>query len=142
RVDKYSARVSFGSCPHRWGLGNETLFNEIKGRNPDGFLIMGDITVQDGRDHFGKHRADYLLRDFHPAWSSFGSSIPIYANWDDHDYFDNDLGGVPEGYTKFNKEKVRKIFRYSWNNPFYGFGDRKKGIFYQTTIGPFDIITI
>ncbi|MFW5878166.1 MAG: hypothetical protein ACOCUP_03520 [bacterium] len=111
------ARIAFGTCYHRWGLCNQQLSNQIKAREPLALLLGGDIAAQDRRNHIGLHRADYLLRDFHPAWSSMVSSIPVYATWDDHDYFDNDLYNIPEGYTLEDKEAVSDIFRTSWNTP-------------------------
>lgn len=133
-------RITFGSCPHRWGLGNEQLFQQIESRDPIAMLLLGDIAVQDRNNHFGKHRADYLARDLQPAWKNFVSSVPVYASWDDHDYFDNDKAGIPEGFTKADKQEVRLVFKNSWANPFYGLEDKSEGIFTRTRIGPADII--
>lgn len=93
-------KIAFGSCPHRWGLGNHTLLEQIQERGNQAMLFLGDIAVQDRNDHLGMHRADYLLRDFLPAWQSFAAQTPVYASWDDHDYFDNDKAGIPEGYDE------------------------------------------
>lgn len=133
-------RLAFGSCPHRWGLGREELFETINSRNPASMLLLGDIAVQDREGHIGLHRADYLLRDFEPAWRTFASKIPVYASWDDHDYFDNDDAGIPKGFTNEDRENVRKVFKNSWVNPFYGFEKQGKGIFTRTRIGPCDVI--
>ena len=138
--DTSEVRIAFGSCPHRWGLGREQLFNTISSRNPCSMLLLGDIAVQDRENHIGLHRADYLLRDFHPAWQNFVCQIPVYASWDDHDYFDNDDAGIPEGYTNEDREKVWTVFCNSWNNPSYGLGKEGKGIFLRTRIGPCDVI--
>jgi alkaline phosphatase D len=135
-----ASRIVFGSCPHRWGLGNPTLLGQIKARKPDGLLLYGDIAVQDRTNHLGMHRADYLLRDFHPAWKSLAANIPVYASWDDHDYFGNDKSGIPEGFVDKDRENVREVFKNSWNNPSYGFEGSKQGIFTRTRIGAFDII--
>lgn len=140
QADTSRVRIAFGSCPHRWGIGNEQLFNTINSRDPYAMLLLGDIAVQDREDHIGKHRADYLMRDFHPAWKNFVSKVPVYATWDDHDYFNNDDAGIPEGYTDEDRVKVWEIFRNSWNNPSYGFGEEGKGVFLRTRIGPCDII--
>ena len=137
-----SVRIGFGSCTHRWGLGNEKLFGQIRNRKPRAFLMPGDVAVQDCNNHLGMHRAEYLLRDFHPAWKKFAASIPVYATWDDHDYFDNDEAGIPEGYTNADRKNVREVYRYAWNNPMYGFEDKNEGIFLRTRIGPADIIMV
>lgn len=138
--DEVSTRIAFGSCSHRWGLGNEQLFNQIMARKPDAMLFLGDIAVQDRNDHLGLHRADYLLRDFFPAWKRFSASVPVYASWDDHDYFDDDQAGIPKGFTNADREGVWQVFKNSWNNPSYGFGEKGKGLFTHTRIGAFDII--
>lgn len=135
-----SVKVAFGSCPHRWGLGNRKLLDRIQSRGNQAMLLLGDIAVQDRNDHLGMHRADYLLRDFLPAWKRFSASVPVYASWDDHDYFDNDKSGIPKGYTQKDKEGVREVFRNSWVNPSYGLEEEGKGIFMRSRIGPFDVI--
>jgi len=58
------ARIAFGSCFHRWGLGNPRQAEAICEREPTALLVYGDIAVQDRDNHLGLHRADYLLRDF------------------------------------------------------------------------------
>jgi len=133
-------KIAFGSCPHRWGLGNHTLLEQIHERGNQAMLLLGDIAVQDRNDHLGLHRADYLLRDFLPAWKSFASKMPVYASWDDHDYFDNDKAGIPNGYTEKDREGVRKVFKSSWANSSYGDESTNEGIFTRDRIGPFDII--
>lgn len=135
-------RIAFGSCYHRWGLGNNVLADRIRDRNPAAFLLMGDIAVQDRNNHLGLHRADYLLRDWHPAWRSLVASIPVYATWDDHDYFANDKAGVPPGFTDMDRAGVRHVFEQAWNNPSYGFGDDRGGVFLRTRIGPCDIVML
>ncbi len=139
-VSKDNIRIAFGSCPHRWGLGNKQLFKTIKERKPTAMLLLGDISVQDRFNNIGMHRADYLLRDFQTAWGSFASNTPIYASWDDHDYFGNDKAGIPKGYTQKDKDDVSEIFRNSWNNPYYGLGEKNRGIFFKTEIGSCDLI--
>ncbi len=138
REDQERARIVFGSCPHRWGLGNQQLFNTISQRSPTAMFLLGDIAVQDRMDHIGMHRADYLLRDFQEAWSGFASNVPVYASWDDHDYFGDDLGGIPDGYSNLDRINVRKVFRNSWANPSYGL--QHEGVFFATEIGSAKIV--
>ncbi|MHC4324463.1 MAG: alkaline phosphatase D family protein [Planctomycetota bacterium] len=135
-------RIAFGTCPHRWGLGNQKQWTLIRNRKPAAMLLGGDVAVQDRRNHCGLHRADYLLRDFYPAWRDFSAAVPVCVTWDDHDYFDNDLWGVPKGYTVRDKQRVCDVFRLAWNNPSYGFGDERRGIFLRTRIGPCDAIML
>ncbi len=133
-------RIAFGSCYHRWGLANPVLAGRIRERNPAALLLMGDIAVQDRKNHLGLHRADYLLRDLHPAWRDLVAAVPVYAAWDDHDYFSNDEAGIPAGFTADDRWGVRQVFTQSWNNPAYGFSDDRGGIFFHTQIGPCDVI--
>lgn len=90
--------------------------------------VLGDIAVQDRNDHLGMHRADYLLRDFLPAWQNFAAQTPVYASWDDHDYFDNDKAGIPEGYSEKGRNGVREVFKHSWVNHSYGDEANQEGI--------------
>ncbi|MFZ9935795.1 MAG: alkaline phosphatase D family protein [Luteolibacter sp.] len=133
-------RITFGTCQHRWGLGNERQTGTILGRKPHAMLMYGDIAVQDRMTDFGMHRADYALRDFHPAWRDLVAAVPVYASWDDHDYLDNDKWGCPPGGDEQAHLGLRKVFSQAWNNPYYGLGDSGGGIFQHTRIGPCDII--
>ncbi|MCU0782385.1 MAG: alkaline phosphatase D family protein, partial [Akkermansiaceae bacterium] len=136
------ARIAFGSCFHRWGLGNPRQAAALCGREPHALLLYGDIAVQDRDNHLGLHRADYLLRDLHPAWQQIAANMPVYATWDDHDYFNNDKWGVPKRYTEADRTAVREVFRQAWCNPAYGFGDGRGGVFFRTRIGPCDVIML
>jgi len=60
----------------------------------------------------GEFQKDY---DKHAAWKKLVATIPVYTTWDDHDYFNDDLFNVPEGYTQKDKEAVCKIFREKGN---------------------------
>ncbi|NLF68636.1 MAG: alkaline phosphatase family protein [Candidatus Anammoximicrobium sp.] len=135
-----SVRIAFGTCSHRFGLGNQRQAEAIRGRQPAAMLLYGDVAVQDRNNHLGLHRADYLLRDFFPAWQGLAAAVPVYAGWDDHDYFDNDKYGIPKGYTPIDRAGVRDVFRRSWSNPSYGFGDERGGVFFRARIGPCDVI--
>lgn len=137
-----TVRIVFGSCFHRWGLGNDKQANTILARKPDALLTIGDIAVQDRNNQLGMHRADYLLRDFRPAWRTLTASVPVYATWDDHDYFANDKAGIPEGFDDQDRLGVRDVFAKSWANPSYGFNDNRGGVFLRTRIGPCDVIMV
>ena len=140
QTDAASVRIAFGTCAHRFGLGNANQAQAIRDRQPAAMLLYGDVAVQDRKNHFGLHRADYLLRDFQPAWQGLAAAVPVYAAWDDHDYFDNDLSGLPPGFSEQDRAGVWSVFRRSWNNPSYGFGEQGRGIFFRTRIGPCDIL--
>ena len=133
-------RIIFGSCMHRWGLGNPRLADQIRRRKPAALLLLGDTAVQDRDNHLGLHRFDYLVRDLTPAWRELVAEIPVYVIWDDHDYFNNDKWGIPKGFTEEDRQGVWEVFRQSWNNPAYGFGPGRGGVFFATRVGPCDVI--
>jgi len=140
--DDNKTRIAFGTCFHRWGLGNQKQADCIRSRAPAAMLIYGDIAVQDKLNHLGMHRADYQVRDFLPAWQSLCAAVPVCATWDDHDYFANDKSGIPLGYTDSDRAGVRKVFTQAWNNPSYGFNNQRGGVFLRTRIGPCDVIML
>lgn len=131
-------RIAFGSCMHRWGLGNPQLSAQIRSREPAALLLIGDTAAQDRDNHLGLHRVDYLVRDLTPAWQQLVAEVPVYVTWDDHDYFNNDKWGVPKGFSDADRQGVWEVFRQCWNNPAYGLG--RGGVFLSTRIGPCDII--
>lgn len=135
-------RLAFGSCPHRWGLGNQKLADLIRSREPSALMIYGDIAAQDKNNDFGKHRCDYQIRDLFPAWQSLSCSVPMFTTWDDHDYFDNDRSGIPKGFAEADRRGVLKTFQQSWVNPASGFGDERGGVFFRTRLGPCDVIML
>jgi len=141
-AESAKVRIAFGTCFHRWGLSNTKQVTVIRSRKPAAMLLYGDIAVQDRNNHLGLHRADYLLRDFQPAWRDLAAGLPLYATWDDHDYFRNDGAGIPRGYTLADKQAVCDVFKQAWNNPSYGFGDERRGVFLRTRIGPCDVIMV
>jgi len=140
--DSNRLRLAFGTCPHRWGLGNQKQADLIRSREPSALLMYGDLGAQDKNNHVGLHRSDYQIRDLFPAWQSLSAAVPVYATWDDHDYFDNDRAGIPMGYTDVDRQKVRRVFSQAWNNPSCGFNDERGGVFLRTRFGPCDVIML
>ena len=140
--DTKRLRLAFGTCPHRWGLGNQKQADLIRSRKPSALLMYGDIGAQDKNNHLGKHRSDYQVRDFYPAWRSLSSTLPVYATWDDHDYFNNDRAGIPFGFKNADRLGVRRAFSQAWNNPSCGFNDERGGVFLRTRFGPADVIML
>ncbi len=90
----------------------------------------------------GYHCLDYLARDLYPAWQNLVSKVPVYATWDDHDYFKDDGWNVPEGFTDQDKINVWNVFKNAWVNPSYGFGEEGKGVFLRTRVGAADILML
>ena len=142
KSNRDETRIVFGGDIHRWGFAHKPLFDQILRRNPAAVVLVGDIAVSDRFTHRGLHRADYLLRDLFPQWRQLVAQVPVYATWDDHDYLDNDLGGLPNGVVRAQQSEVWEVFRNSWNNPAYGFADDRRGVFFRTRIGPADLIML
>ncbi len=135
-------RIAFGADFHKSGLWKPELMDLIRCRGSLAMLLLGDSAVDDRENRVGLHRSDYLLRDLSPYWRQLAASVPIYATWDDHDYFNNDLSGIPPKFTAADRATVRAVWRQSWNNPACGFDDRNEGIFFRTRIGPCDVIML
>ncbi len=131
-------RITFGSCFHKIGLHNPNLVNEILKREPSAMMLLGDLAVDDRENQINMHRADYLLRDVSAAWSKLAANVPLYSAWDDHDYFNNDLSGIPKGFTAEDREEVRAVWFENWNNPVI----ENEGIYFSTRIGPVEIIML
>lgn len=137
---KSRMQIAFGADFHKTGLWNRPLLGQIRIRGNSAMLLLGDSAVDDRESRVGLHRSDYLLRDLSPPWQELASSVPIYATWDDHDYFNNDLSGIPPKATEADRAAVRTVWSQSWNNPSYGIKDQ--GIFFRTRIGPCDLIML
>jgi alkaline phosphatase D len=59
-----------------------------------------------------------------PVLQPFLKAMAHYANWDDHDYGPNDVGG-----NYILKDEARKVFQSYWANPSYGM--KGEGIYTQ-----------
>lgn len=135
---KDELRLVFGSCFHKIGLHNPNLANQIVKREPRAMMILGDIAVDDRENNINMHRSDYLLRDVSIAWQRISANIPVYTSWDDHDYLNDDLSGIPEQFNEADIEKLRQVWRQSWNNP----ENVSEGIYFNTRIGSVELIML
>ena len=131
-------RLAFGADFHKIGLHNPNLINQILKRKPLAMLLLGDIAVDDRENRINMHRADYLLRDLSKPWQQLSANVPLYTSWDDHDYFNNDLSGIPNGFTAADRDSLRGVWRQNWNNP----ENQGSGIYFNTRIGPVEIIML
>jgi len=131
-------RLAFGSCFHKIGLHNPNLINQILKREPRAMMLIGDIAADDRENNINMHRSDYLLRDVSSPWKNLAENIPLYAAWDDHDYFNNDLSGIPKGFNEADREAVREVWNQNWNNP----ENNNPGIYFSTRTGPVEIIML
>lgn len=139
RIDeKKQVRITFGSCFHKIGLHNPNLINSILKREPHAMMLLGDIAVDDRENNFSMHRSDYLLRDVSYTWRKLAANVPLYASWDDHDYLNNDLSGVPERFAEKDRDELRTLWHQNWNNP----KNDLEGIYFNTRIGQVELIML
>jgi alkaline phosphatase D len=131
-------RLAFASDFHKIGLHNPNLMEAILARDPMAMLLLGDLAVDDRDTKFSMHRSDYLLRDVSQAWKKLAANVPIYATWDDHDYLNNDLSGLPKGVSKEDREALRAIWAENWNNP----KNESAGIYFNTRIADVEVIML
>ena len=137
---KAEVRVAYGCDFHRTGAANMQQAEQIIAHKPYAILLGGDNCVQDRDNDLGMHRADYFARDMYPAWQKLAAALPIYAQWDDHDYFNNDKWGIPKSYTDADRRNVRKVFLENWMNPYGGISEQ--GIYFTASVGLIDYIVI
>ncbi len=133
-------RIAFGADFHKVGVHNPNLMREIVARDAHVMLMYGDSAVDDREELVNMHRADYQLRDVAKSWRDFAANIPVYTGWDDHDYFNNDLNGIPPGFTAQDVINVRAVWQENWVNPLAN--DGRVGINHSTRIGPVEIIML
>ncbi|WP_339705030.1 alkaline phosphatase D family protein [Algoriphagus aquimarinus] len=131
-------RLAFASDFHKIGLHNPNLMDAILKRNPIAMLLLGDLAVDDRDTNLSMHRADYLLRDLSQPWKKLSANVSLYAAWDDHDYLNNDLSGLPEGVSNEDREALRKLWSENWNNP----ENDTPGIYFNTRIGAVEVIML
>ncbi len=135
---KGTFKLTFGSCFHKIGIHNPNLIDQILKRKPDAMMLLGDIAVDDRENNFNMHRSDYLLRDVSIPWQRLAANVPLYTSWDDHDYLNNDLSGIPERFTEADRSTLRQLWYQNWNNPV----NESPGIYFNTHIGPVEIIML
>ena len=136
--EKKHVRITFGSCSHKIGLHNPNLVNAILKREPHAMMLLGDIAVDDRENNFSMHRSDYLLRDISGPWRKLAANVPLYTSWDDHDYLNNDLSGVPKRFTDEDREELRTLWHRNWNNP----KNDLEGIYFNTRMGQVELIML
>ncbi|MBU2950946.1 alkaline phosphatase D family protein [Tamlana agarivorans] len=131
-------RLAFGSGFHKIGLHNPNLIHAILERKPMAMMLLGDIASDGRKNNLGLLQSDYLLRDLSEPWQKLSANVPLYAIWDDHDYFGNDSGGVPKNFTKDDRAHLRKLWKQNWNNP----PNTVNGLYFNTRIGSIELIML
>jgi len=133
-------RLAFGADFHKVGLHNPNLFHQILKRGPLAMLLYGDSATDGRQNRINMHEADYLLRDVSPAWSNFAANLPLYATWDDWDYYSNDASGVQGDRTESVVDELRELWDRNWNNPERD--EDRDGIYFSTRIGEVEVFML
>ena len=135
---KGSFHMAFGSDFHKIGLHNPNLMKEILKVKPTVMMLIGDGAVDDRDSMINMHRSDYLLRDLSTSWQQLSSNTALYATWDDHDYMNDDLSGIPKGFNEKHRDALRAVWKQNWNNPHTKF----KGIYFNARTGPVEMFML
>ena len=134
-------RITFGGDFHKIGMYRPELMQLIQQRGSRAMLLIGDSAVDGRKDDFALINTDYILRNLSPPIQKLTANVPVYAMWDDHDYWGNDTSGNRTNSNKpIDVDGLRQAWNTQWNNP-----DRdieRKGTYYQTKIGPLHYIAL
>lgn len=130
--------IGFAGCAG-YTPWNERMWDTLRTHKMDAFLHMGDNVYTDHPHHPETQRYNYYRRQSRPEFQRFVSGVSNYAIWDDHDFTINDGVGSPHVDKPDWKKEVWEIFKQQWNNPRYGGGEEKPGVWFDVTMGDVDI---
>lgn len=116
---------------------HERMWDVLHSQEALAFFSLGDNVYIDTPLVRSTQQYCYYRRQSRPEWRRLTASTPVYAIWDDHDFYTND-GRKMEGRPDDWKLPVWKTFRNNWNNPTYGFGEEHPGCFFKTSIANVD----
>ena len=134
-------RMAFGADFHKIGMYRHELMKLIQERGSRTMFLIGDSSVDGRKDDFALIDTDYLLRDLSPPLQQLMANVPVYATWDDHDYWGNDASGTrTKGKKPIDVDGLRKAWKSHWNNPQRAV--ERQGIYFQTQIGPVHYIAL
>ncbi len=132
--------ITFGTCFHKVGMYRPELMKLIQERGSRAMLVLGDSAVDGRKCDYGLINTDYLLRNLSKSWRQMTANVPVFATWDDHDYWGDDSGGTSKNGRTIDVTGLRQSWKSQWNNP-----DRtvaNQGIYFQTQIGPAHFIAL
>lgn len=131
-----SVRIAFGGCA-KYFPGHERMWDTIRLRRPDAFLILGDNVYIDLPESVGPlHDYTYHQRQSRPEFRRLTAGVPTYAIWDDHDAGIDDvfLGPYPDKPSW--KVEHLALFERNWNNPASGAPPEWPGLWHRFRAGP------
>lgn len=114
-------RIAFGSCCEQWGP--QTIWAQIKAKNPEAFLFLGDNIYADSVDPDSVAKA-YEAFGARPEFRKFRDQIPVYATWDDHDFGLNDMGAEHP-----NKMQSKELMLNFFEEPTHSDRRQREGVY-------------
>ena len=127
------ATIAFASCAYE-DEGSAGVWYELKRRNPDALVLLGDTPYIDRTD-LSWQRKRYREFATFPSFAELAAVVPIYATWDDHDFGRNDTDG-----TMPKKENSRRAFLEY--RPVGPVGQDNKGIYTRFRIGAIEVFLL
>jgi alkaline phosphatase D len=121
---------------------HERMWETIAGHDPLAFLFLGDNVYIDTPTKPETQRYCYYRRQSRPEYRRFVASTAIFAIWDDHDFGTNDCWYGSKINDPPWKTAVWRVFRQNWNNPGYGFGERRPGCWFRFAIADVDFFML
>jgi len=136
-----SFEIGFGACAG-YTPWRERMWRRIASHDFPLFLLLGDNVYIDRPERPALQRYCYYRRQSRPEFRTLTAETAIAAVWDDHDFGDNDSEGGPEPFTPAWKVDAWRVFRENWNNPAYGGGDDRPGVWHEMSIADVDIFML
>lgn len=131
-----SVRIAFGGCA-MYHPPHERIWDTIRLRRPDAFMILGDNVYIDLPEAVGPLQDfTYHQRQSRPEFRRLVAGVPVFAIWDDHDAGIDDvfLGPYPD--RPAWKAEYLDLFNRNWNNPPTGSPPEWPGLWHKFRVGP------
>ncbi|MEO0557867.1 MAG: alkaline phosphatase D family protein [Bacteroidota bacterium] len=148
RTDPPEVTIAFGSCfydndpeydrPGNSYGGTVDIFEQIRDRQPDAMLWLGDNLYLREVDWWSARGIHYRYSHARqtPGLQRLLASTVHYATWDDHDYGPNDSDR-----SYIFKDDALATFKDFWPNPTYGVGG-VPGVFTQFELGDVEVFLL
>jgi alkaline phosphatase D len=134
-------RVAFTACAG-YAPEHERVWDTIREQDPLALLMLGDNVYIDDPESELTDRFCYYRRFSRPEWRRLVSGRGVYAIWDDHDFGDDDSFGGPAPDDPPWKRDRWNVFRQNWNNPAYGGGEDRPGVWFDFHLGDVHFILL
>jgi len=142
RSDPPEMNFAIGSCayindkvdnrPGKDYGGDYGIFEEIRKKNPDFMVWLGDNNYLRVPDFFSKRGIRYRYKKDRstPELQPLLGSVHHYAIWDDHDYGANDGGA-----DYLFKDQAKELFLDAWAIPQNDIRRKREGVYTSKIIG-------